>query len=91
MRSTLTIEDDLAGLLKQRSKELGKSFKEVVNQAIRKGLQVDDLPISKPTVVTRPHSFGTRPDLDWGRLNQLADELEIAAIEESTNKDSLKG
>ena len=38
MRSTLTIEDDLAGLLKQRSKELGKSFKEVVNQAIRKGL-----------------------------------------------------
>jgi len=30
MRSTLTIEDDLAGLLKQRSKELGKSFKEVV-------------------------------------------------------------
>ena len=86
MRSTLTIEDDLAGLLKQRSKELGKSFKEVVNQAIRKGLQADELPMNNSTVVTRTHSFGTRPGLDWGRLNQLADELEVVAIEKSKNK-----
>ena len=83
MRSTLTIEDDLAGLLKQRSKELGKSFKEVVNQAIRKGLQADELPVNNSTVVTRTHSFGTRPGLKWERLNQLADELEVVAIEKS--------
>ena len=91
MRSTLTIEDDLAGLLKQRSKESGKSFKEIVNQAIRKGLQADELPMNNYAVVTRPHSFGTRPGLDWGRLNQLADELEVAAIEKNTNNDQLNG
>lgn len=90
MRSTLTIEDDLAGLLKQRSKESGKSFKEVVNQVIRKGLQVDNLPVNNPTVVTRPHSFGTRPGLDWCRLNQLADELEVAVIEKGIAKDQSK-
>ena len=59
------------------------SFKEVVNQAIRKGLQADKLPVNNSAVVTRPHSFGTRSGLDWGRLNQPADELEVAAIEKS--------
>ena len=88
MRSTLTIEDDLAGLLKQRSKELGKSFKEVVNQAIRKGLQVDELPMNNSSVVTRTHSFGTRPGLDWGRLNQLADELETTSWKVIENKNT---
>jgi hypothetical protein len=38
MRTTLTLDDDLAGLLKQRAQELGVRFKEAVNRAIRTGL-----------------------------------------------------
>ena len=38
MRTTLTIDDDLADLLKRRARELGVPFKEAVNSAIRAGL-----------------------------------------------------
>ena len=38
MRITLTLDDDLAGLLKQRAQELGVPFKEAVNRTIRAGL-----------------------------------------------------
>jgi hypothetical protein len=78
MRTTLTIDDDLAGILKRRSRELGKPFKELVNTALRKGLaEVTGDPPS-PTVRVRPHDFGkTKAGLDFDRLNQLVDELEV--------------
>src|SRR5437868_5412060 len=38
MRTTLTIDDDLAGLLKQRAREQGIPVKEAVNRTIRAGL-----------------------------------------------------
>jgi len=37
MRTTLTLDDDLAGLLKRRAQELGVPFKEAVNRANRTG------------------------------------------------------
>ena len=38
MRTTLTLDDDLAGLLKQRAREPGIPFKEAMNQTIRAGI-----------------------------------------------------
>lgn len=38
IRTTLTIDDDLAALLKRRARERGASFKDVVNRALRAGL-----------------------------------------------------
>jgi len=38
MRTMLTMDDDLAGLLKQRARSLGIPFKEAVNRTIRAGL-----------------------------------------------------
>jgi hypothetical protein len=77
MRTTLTIDDDLAGILQRRSREMGKSFKEIVNMALRKGLAEES--VSKANkVVVRPHDFGrTLGGVDPDRLNQLADELEV--------------
>ncbi len=76
MRTTLTIDDDLAGLLKRRSRELGVPFKDMVNQTLRAGLgeQVQALQHKGPKTI--PHSFGFRPGIDLDKLNQLADELE---------------
>jgi len=77
MRTTLTIDDDLAGILKRRSTELGLPFKEVVNSALRKGLSETDVK-KMLNVVVRPHDFGAmHPGLDGDRLNQLADNLEV--------------
>lgn len=76
MRTTLTLDDDLAGVLKDRAQELGISFKEAVNQAIRSGLgpSADNDSGIRPRTI--PHSFGFKPGIDLDKLNQLVDELE---------------
>jgi hypothetical protein len=76
MRTTLTIDDDLAGLLKRRARELGLPFKEVVNRALRTGLGEQAKSRRQPPPRTIPHAFGFRPGIDLDKLNQLADELE---------------
>lgn len=72
----MTLDDDLAGVLKERSRELGISFKEAVNQAIRSGLGPSKSNESKARPKTIPHSFGFKPGIDLDKLNQLVDELE---------------
>jgi hypothetical protein len=80
MRTTLTLDDDLAGLLKQRAQELGVPFKEAVNRTIRAGLGEAALAQQRPAPKTMPHSFGFRPGIDVDKLGQLADELEADAF-----------
>ena len=77
MRTTLTIDDDLAGILQRKARELDKPFKELVNTALRKGL-AENLTEKQHKVVVRPHDFGSlKAGLDMDRMNQLVDELEV--------------
>jgi hypothetical protein len=86
MRTTLTLDDDLAGLLAKRARALGMSFKEVVNRTIRAGLAEATAAKRGPSPRTIPHSFGFKPGVDLDKLNQLADELEAEAALESWSK-----
>lgn len=87
MRTTLKLEDDLASLLKTRAAQLGISFKEMVNRAIRSGLATEGEPPRRGDVPkTIPHSFGFRPGIDLDKLNQLVDELEADAVAESLER-----
>jgi hypothetical protein len=86
MRTTLTIDDDLAGLLKRRARELGVPFKEAVNRTIRAGLGEAAKPRPGAAPKTIPHSFGFRPGVDLDKLGQLADELEAEAFSGSGEK-----
>ncbi|HMA75039.1 MAG TPA: hypothetical protein VKP67_26640 [Xanthobacteraceae bacterium] len=79
MRTTLTIDDDLARLLKRRARELDLPFKDVVNQTLRVGLAERAKPRPSPVPKTISHSFGFKPGIDLDKLNQLADELEAEA------------
>ncbi len=79
MRTTLTLDDDLAGLLKRRAQELGVPFKEAVNRTIRAGLGEAAKAPRGQVPKTVPHSFGFRPGIDLDKLGQLADELEAEA------------
>ena len=73
----MTIDDDLAGILKRKARELDKPFKELVNTALRKGLS-ENLTKEKCKITVRPHDFGAmRAGLDMDRMNQLVDELEV--------------
>ena len=82
MRTTLTLDGDLAGLLKQRARELGIPFKEAVNRTIREGMGEDTATRRHPAPKTISHSFGFRPGIDLDKLGQLADELEAEAFAE---------
>jgi len=83
MRTTLTLDDDLASLLKRRARELGIPFEEAVNRTIRSSLGEAAVAgrHSAPKII--PHSFGFRPGIDLDKLGQLADELEAEARRES--------
>jgi len=80
MRTTLTIDDDVASVLQRECALKGMSFKELVNATLRRGLSQERVACSVSRVVTRPHSFGFKPGIDPDKLNQLADELEAEAF-----------
>ena len=86
MRTTLTIDDDLAGLLKQRAREMGVPFKEAVNRTIRAGLGEAAKSRRQAAPKTVAHSFGFKPGVDLDKLGQLADELEAEAFAASTGR-----
>ncbi len=78
MRTTLTLDDDLAERLKESARQSGRSFKDVTNTAIRRGLSVGDAPTenAKPfRVVARVRGF--KAGIDPLKLNQTYDDLEI--------------
>ena len=79
MRTTLTIDDDLAGILKQRARQAGVPFKEIVNRTIRAGLGDSGGARRQKPPKTISHSFGFAPGIDLDKLGQLADELESKA------------
>jgi Arc/MetJ family transcription regulator len=44
LRTTLTLDDDLAAAMNRKARHSGRSFKEVVNAAIRRGLALGEPP-----------------------------------------------
>ena len=80
MRTTLTLDDDIAAILELERKRKGLSFKEVVNAALRRGLGEESPPGPRSEVRTRPVHMGLLPGIDPYKLNQLSDELEVEAF-----------
>lgn len=78
MRTTLTLDDDVAVLLKKRVDESGQSFREVVNRALRIGL-LGDRPSRDAPNIPQPRSMG-------GARVELDQALSLA---ESLNDDAL--
>jgi hypothetical protein len=80
MRTTLTLDDDVAALLREEMERSRRPFRHIVNQALRLGL-LSGTPASRRTPFrTRPHPFRFKPGVDLDKLNQLADELEAGAF-----------
>ena len=74
MRTTLTLEDDLAHRLTGLAKQTGQSFNAVVNQVIRRGLAT--YPVSVTPFSYQPHAGNLSTGLDDRRLNEVAWEPE---------------
>lgn len=77
MRTTLTIDDKLGRELKKRAYETGKSFKEIVNETLRAGLERQQaLPRSRPYRVERVSLGQAAAGLNLDKATRLAGELE---------------
>jgi plasmid stability protein len=73
MRTTLTVDDDLAAELRRRARESGRSFRDVVNEALRDGL----MPRQSTSGVEVPtRALGVRVGVDLVRARSLAADLE---------------
>lgn len=78
MRTTLSIDDDLAKLLEDEVRRSGGSFKGTVNRLLRLGLMASAKPGPKRAFVVKPHPLGVGGLLDrhHGKVSALLDELE---------------
>lgn len=79
MRTTLTLNPDVAARVKSEMRRTGKTLKAVVNDALACGLGLGGRTPRRPRFEVRPHAFGFKPGVDLDRLNQLVDELDAEA------------
>ena len=79
MRTTLTIDPEIAERLKQEAALGKRPFKVIVNDALRKGLGMEP-PKRAPRFRVKPHSSRLLPGIDPAKLNQLIDKLEVDAF-----------
>lgn len=78
MRTTLTLEPAVAERLKREAAQTERSFKEVVNDALKRGLNMAPPKKRKPFKV-KPIQSAYHGGVDRMSFNRLADELEIEA------------
>ena len=76
MRTTLTLDPDVAARLEAEMRRTGKGLKAAVNDALRHGLGMVGKPVRPKPFRVEPHAFGLKPGIDRDRMNQLVDELE---------------
>jgi hypothetical protein len=71
MRTTLTLDPDVAAKAKLGAAKLGKPFKEVINAALRIGLaEVLRPPAAKP-YRTKPRPLGLGPGFSYDNIAEL--------------------
>lgn len=80
MRTTLTIDDDIAVILDRRRRAEGKNLKVLVNEALRRGLS-DDRAGGKPRKPFRTRSVSLGPCL-IGDIVSVSEAIAIAEGED---------
>lgn len=77
MRTTVTLDPDVAAKLKQVVRERGVTFKEALNSSVRRGLEGGG---AKPRPYRLPpaRDMRARPGVNLDKALQLAGELEDA-------------
>jgi len=73
VRTTLTLDEDVAALLNKEVRKSGEPFKQIVNRFLRVGLMASKQPARKPFKVT-PINLGLPRDFD--KVEDLIEHLE---------------
>jgi hypothetical protein len=76
VRTTVTLDNDLAELLKRRARERDLPFKHVLNEALRAGLAAGAPSPSGEPYRMKPRKLGIRAGIDLTKALRLAGALE---------------
>ena len=80
VRTTLTLDDDVAAQLREEAQRQQLPFRQVVNKVIRLGLRAGTPPGQRKPFRTDARYLGLREGFDPDKLGQLVDEMEAQAF-----------
>ena len=70
MRTTLTLDTDLADRIAELAREQRRPFKEMLNETLRRGIRDSEMP--EPVFVIETIAGTCRPGIDDRKLNEIA-------------------
>lgn len=76
MRTTLTLDEDVAAKLKAEARRSGRSFKEVVNEMLRSGLNARRQRVTSTPFRIKARPLGKRAGLDYDKISELLEQIE---------------
>ena len=77
MRTTLTLDDDVAGKLKSLARRTGRAFRDVVNDTLRRGLATRVVPSPREPFRVEARDLGPlRPGLSLDNIWDLVERVE---------------
>ena len=76
MRTTLTLDDDVANLLKKEIRRTGQPMKQAVNSLLRCGLQQAATPVKPRKFKVKARAIGLPPEWTSGSVSELIEMLE---------------
>ncbi len=79
IRTTITLDDDVAAKLKSEVRRSGAPFKQVVNEMLRRGLNQPPEKKSLPPFKVKARPLGEYPGLDYDNIGKLLEQAEGAA------------
>ncbi len=83
MRTTLTLDPDVAAKIQMKVKLENKTLKQVVNEALRVGLKLTaGQPSARKPYKVRTWPGGMAPGIDYDKLNQYLDDLDAQEFKE---------
>jgi plasmid stability protein len=77
MRTTLTLDDDVAAKLKAESRRAGRSFRDVVNDTLRRGLASRPVAARRQPFKIHVRDLGDlKPGLSLDNVSELIEHVE---------------
>jgi hypothetical protein len=76
VRTTLTLDEDVAARLKGEARKSGKPFKQVVNETLREGLARHPAKEKIPPFKVEARRMGLRPGLSYDCVGELLEQIE---------------
>jgi hypothetical protein len=76
VRTTLTLDKDVVAKLNAEMRRSGKSFKDVVNDFLRIGLNARRELKSSERFKVQARELGTTPGLDYDNIGELIEQIE---------------